>query len=64
LSVKLRLTASLICGLVLIFLCIVREYLLDAMQIPLSAFSIAGGINFVFCFATDDDFLGESKTRN
>jgi multiple antibiotic resistance protein len=56
---KVAVKATLVAALVLIFFVLVGEYLLDAMQIPLSAFQIAGGI-ILFLFALTMIF-GESK---
>lgn len=56
---KIAMKATLVAALVLIFFVLVGEYLLDAMQIPLSAFQIAGGI-ILFLFALTMIF-GESK---
>lgn len=56
---KVAMKATLVAALVLIFFVLVGEILLDAMQIPLSAFQIAGGI-ILFLFALTMIF-GESK---
>jgi multiple antibiotic resistance protein len=56
---KIAMKATLVAALVLIFFVLAGEYLLDAMQIPLSAFQIAGGI-ILFLFALTMIF-GESK---
>ncbi|KXI30317.1 MarC family protein [Paraglaciecola hydrolytica] len=55
----IALKATLVAAIVLLFFVLVGEYLLDAMQIPLSAFQIAGGI-VLFLFALTMIF-GESK---
>ncbi len=54
--------ATIVAALVLIFFVLVGEYLLDAMDIPLSAFQIAGGI-ILFLFALTMIF-GESKPES
>ena len=56
---SVALKATLVAGLVLLFFVLAGEYLLDAMQIPLSAFQVAGGI-VLFLFALTMIF-GESK---
>lgn len=56
---KVAFKATVVAALVLLFFVLVGEYLLDAMQIPLSAFQIAGGI-ILFLFALTMIF-GESK---
>ena len=56
---KIALKATLVAALVLVFFVLAGEYLLDAMQIPLSAFQVAGGI-VLFLFALTMIF-GESK---
>lgn len=56
---KVAMKATLVAALVLLFFVLAGEYLLDAMQIPLSAFQIAGGI-VLFLFALTMIF-GESK---
>lgn len=56
---QVAIKATLVAAIVLIFFVLVGEYLLDAMQIPLSAFQIAGGI-ILFLFALTMIF-GESK---
>lgn len=56
---KIAYKATTVAAIVLLFFVLVGEYLLDAMQIPLSAFQIAGGI-ILFIFALTMIF-GESK---
>tara|TARA_R110000868_G_scaffold196894_2_gene442958 strand:+ start:867 stop:1487 length:621 start_codon:yes stop_codon:yes gene_type:complete len=56
---SVALKASLVAALVLMFFVLVGEYLLEAMQIPLAAFQVAGGI-VLFLFALTMIF-GESK---
>ncbi len=56
---KIAIKATLIAALVLLFFVLVGEYLLDALQIPLTAFQIAGGI-VLFLFALSMIF-GQSK---
>ena len=56
---KIALKAVLVSALILIFFIIAGEIILEAIQVPLSAFQIAGGI-IVFLFALTMVF-GESK---
>lgn len=56
---KLAVIATAVAGLVLLFFIVAGQFLLEAMQIPLSAFQVAGGI-VLFLFALTMIF-GESK---
>ena len=56
---KIALISSVVAALVLLFFVIAGEFILKAMNIPLSAFQIAGGI-VLFLFALSMIF-GESK---
>ncbi len=56
---KLALRAVCVSWVVLIFFMVSGEYILDAMEVPLSAFQISGGI-ILFLFALSMIF-GESK---
>ena len=56
---KLAIKATLVAAGVLLFFVVAGEFLLDAMQIPLPAFQISGGI-VLFLFALSMIF-GESK---
>ncbi len=56
---QIAIRAVIIAAAVLIFFVIAGQFLLDAMQVPLPAFQIAGGvIMFVFAFSM---IFGESK---
>ena len=56
---KIALNATLVSALILVFFIIAGEYILTAMDIPLAAFQIAGGL-VLFLFAISMIF-GESK---
>jgi len=56
---KVALVASLVSSVILLFFVVAGEFILTSMDIPLSAFQIAGGI-VLFLFALTMIF-GESK---
>ena len=56
---KIALQATLVAALVLLFFVVAGELILSALDIPLSAFQVAGGI-VLFIFALSMIF-GESK---